>query len=239
MWREQMFVLALGTLLLSGCAGVTAQQELLPGLATEEIRAMAEQGNAEAQFKLGGMYEHGRGVPQDFAEGLKWYRTSADQGFALAQSTLGYLYMYGEGVEEDLEAALMWNQKAAEQGDLYGQHNLAVMYDEGMGIPEDNEAAVKWYRRAAMQAYIPAWVNLGVSYWRGEGVPQDNIQAFAWLELARFSTTTSQDMRLKWTIRREQDELLKNMTKEDIRKGKALAKELSDEIFSQRNKNLK
>ena len=31
------------------------------------LRPLAEQGNATAQFDLGGMYYHGRGVPEDHA----------------------------------------------------------------------------------------------------------------------------------------------------------------------------
>jgi len=31
------------------------------------------------------MYDKGQGVPQDYAEALKWYRKAAEQGFAEAQ----------------------------------------------------------------------------------------------------------------------------------------------------------
>ena len=31
------------------------------------------------------MYENGRGVRQDYAEAVKWYRQAAAQGFAEAQ----------------------------------------------------------------------------------------------------------------------------------------------------------
>ena len=49
---------------------------------------LAEQGNAEGQFKLGEMYRKGQGVPQDDKEAFKWYRLSAEQGFAGAQHHL-------------------------------------------------------------------------------------------------------------------------------------------------------
>ena len=35
---------------------------------------LAEQGYAYAQYNLGVMYENGRGVRQDYAEAVKWYR---------------------------------------------------------------------------------------------------------------------------------------------------------------------
>ncbi len=34
------------------------------------------------------MYETGRGVAQDYAEALKWYRLAAEQGVAIAQFNL-------------------------------------------------------------------------------------------------------------------------------------------------------
>jgi len=33
----------------------------------------AEQGFADAQVNLGFMYHNGRGVPQDYAEAVKWF----------------------------------------------------------------------------------------------------------------------------------------------------------------------
>jgi len=52
-------------------------------------RPLADQGNADAQHRVGRMYEGGYGVPLDYAEAVKWYRKAADQGNAYAQSNLG------------------------------------------------------------------------------------------------------------------------------------------------------
>ena len=56
-----------------------------------ELRARAEQGDAYAQFDLGVMYDTGRGVPQDAAEAVRWYRLAAAQGDAYAQYDLGVM----------------------------------------------------------------------------------------------------------------------------------------------------
>ena len=45
-----------------------------------------------AQFNLGAMYGTGRGVPQDDAEAVRWYRLAAEQGNADAQFNLGVVY---------------------------------------------------------------------------------------------------------------------------------------------------
>ena len=44
----------------------------------------AKQGNASAQLGLGGKYDQGQGVMQNYAEAVKWYRMAAEQGNALA-----------------------------------------------------------------------------------------------------------------------------------------------------------
>ena len=44
------------------------------------------------------MYENGQGVPQDYAEAVKWYREAADQDDTDAQFNLGLMYENGDGV---------------------------------------------------------------------------------------------------------------------------------------------
>ena len=79
----------------------------------EEYRKAAEQGDAEAQNKLGFMYHTGRGVAEDAAEAVKWYRKAAEQGHALAQATLGASYSVGRSVPKDDVAAYAWLSQAA------------------------------------------------------------------------------------------------------------------------------
>ena len=58
----------------------------------DKIRLAAEQGNAEAQYRLGAMYAQGRGVKKDRAAALKWYRRSAGRGYGKAQEALEIYY---------------------------------------------------------------------------------------------------------------------------------------------------
>ena len=84
--------------------------------ALREIKPLAEQGYAAAQFIIARMYEKGEGVTQDYKEALKWYRLAAEQGYAAAQSNLGVLYASGEGVIQDVVIADMWFNIAASNG---------------------------------------------------------------------------------------------------------------------------
>ena len=52
----------------------------------------AEQGDADAQYKLGFMYNKGEGVPQDYKKAFYWCTKAAEQGLVNAQcSSWGYL----------------------------------------------------------------------------------------------------------------------------------------------------
>ena len=88
--------------------------------ALHEWRPLAEQGDADAQYNLGVMYENGRGVPQNDAEAVKWYRKAAEQGLASAQNNLGLMYANGRGVPQNDAEAVKWYRKAAEQGLAFG-----------------------------------------------------------------------------------------------------------------------
>ena len=61
-----------------------------------------------AQFNLGITYASGRGVIEDEAEAVKWYRLAAEQGYANAQYSLGNMYASGRGVIEDEAEAVKW-----------------------------------------------------------------------------------------------------------------------------------
>ena len=116
-------------------AGVRAYDRGDYASAFREFRALAEQGNASAQFNLGFMYDNGEGVSEDDRQAVFWYRKAAEQGDASAQYNLGLMYDNGEGVPEDDRLAAFWYRKAAKQGNASAQLNLGLMYTMGEGYP--------------------------------------------------------------------------------------------------------
>jgi uncharacterized protein len=141
------------------------------------LRPLAEQGNATAQFDLGGMYKHGQGVQQDYALALTWYRKAADQGDARGENAVGDMYLQGNGVPQDFNAALTWYRKSAEQDHASGEYNLGAMYANGQGVPQDYVEAANWYRKAADQGHGRAQVELADMYESGQGLSQDYGEA--------------------------------------------------------------
>lgn len=83
----------------------------------EELRKLANQGDADAQWQLGTLYHDGLLVPQDDAQAVQWFQRSAEQGYVRAQATLGSYYWAGRGVRQDYSKAYFWSQLAVAQGD--------------------------------------------------------------------------------------------------------------------------
>ena len=74
----------------------------------------AENGDPEAQYKIGEMYDEGQEVKEDKEKAFKWYMKSAEQGFAEAQYWIGISYDLGIcGVNENKIEALNWFDKVA------------------------------------------------------------------------------------------------------------------------------
>jgi len=102
--------------LADGQAGGYAYERRDYDTALKEWRPLAEQGDADAQFNLGVMYDMGLGVPQDYQEAVRWYRRAAEQGNAGAQNNLGFMYGNAQGVPKDYVLVHMWLNLAAAQG---------------------------------------------------------------------------------------------------------------------------
>ncbi|MFZ1086179.1 MAG: tetratricopeptide repeat protein [Terracidiphilus sp.] len=152
--------------------------------AAKACRISAEQGDAQAQYKLGYMYSHGQGLPQDYAEAFYWFSKSADQGNAMGENGLASMYLIGRGVAQDYAEALRLYQKAADQGYAKAQYNLGKMYYYGEGVLQSNAEAALWYRKAAEQGDVYAQSNLGYMYSCGYGVQRDRAEADRWYHKA-------------------------------------------------------
>ena len=167
--------------------GRTAYDEGNYEAAFNAFSKSAEQGDAEAQYKLADMYREGEGVPQDYKQAASWYLKAAEQGIAIAQFQVGGMYLRGEGRPQDPEQAMSWFRKAAELGNALGQGMVGTLYYFGIAVPQDYKQAMSWHRKAAEQGYPISQVTLGDIYSKGEGIPQDYVQAHKWFNLAAAS----------------------------------------------------
>lgn len=166
----------------------------------EELLPFAEQGIAEAQYRLGRDY-HVSNQDDRFTEAEKWYRLAAAQGHSEAQYNLGLMHRRGQ-IESTVErhwwdrwvgaisgrhlsnvdhsAAFPWFQSAARQGHKGAQALVGQSYELGLGVEQDYEQAIEWYLLAADNGDDYSRYALGLMYEDGRGVPQDFDRAAAW-----------------------------------------------------------
>jgi len=150
----------------------TAVQEWIP---------LAEDGNAEAQYRLGRAYYSGQGITKNDKLAFEWSLKAAEQGFARAQFNVGMFYRDGIGVDIRFEEAFRWVKKAAEQGFARAQFNVGMFYRDGTGVDIRFEEAVRWFKKAARQGDVGSQVFLGWSYSLGDGVATNPKFAYYWM----------------------------------------------------------
>lgn len=114
-----------------------------------DLRAKADKGDADAQFKLGNSYFVGVGITKNYSESVRWLRKSAEQGNPKAESMLGTLYFQGLGIGKDVTEAAKWWHKAADQHDRDAQTQLGFAYLLGDGAPRNFIYAYMWFNLAA------------------------------------------------------------------------------------------
>lgn len=133
-------------------SGIAAFEAKHFAQAADLLEPMANDGDAEAQFRMAVMYQNGLGMVANEERALKNMQAAAEQGHALAQHGLGFMYMEGECVAQDGELAVAWLEKAADQGLAGSLATLAMMYNEGRGVAQDKDKARELYQRAGFDA---------------------------------------------------------------------------------------
>lgn len=127
--------------------GVAAYDSGNIKLARIIFERLAQRGQAEAQFKLAGMYEAGNGVPQDYALAVRWFKSAANQGSSYAQWALGYIYYEGQGVLRDNVEAYKWlTLHPANQADEGLRAKIAAKMTPAQ-IVEAERLANEWQKR--------------------------------------------------------------------------------------------
>jgi TPR repeat protein len=176
-------VIALTVIALPGVTFAISDEETV-----RLLKRDADQGNANAQGRLGYFYETGRGgLAKDDREAARLYRLAADQGNASARNNLGGLYRDGRGgLTKDDREALRLFKLAADQGNAYGQLNLGLFNRDGRGgLSKDDREAARLFKLAADQAQADARVNLGYFYETGHGgLAKDDREAVRLYRLA-------------------------------------------------------
>ena len=133
---------------------------LVQELKESKDQALAEQGDAKAQFDYGMTYLSIATSPKDYAEAIEWIRKAAEQGNGDAQHELGVIYEIAQGVPQDSRrSSQMVSQGCRARRCRLAECNLGMMYSDGDGVPQDYVEAYKWYNLAAAQGDTDAIKN--------------------------------------------------------------------------------
>ena len=173
-------------------------------------RMEAEQGDAEAAYRIGECYKYGMGVPKNKMEAIRWYRVAAEQGHAdalhelvehtclddveivkwlrklgdvdaQAQYRLGKIYECGRGIPKDNIESVRWYHKAAERGHFFAQFHLGLCYKNGIGVVQNKDEAEKWFDRIKDPDFQ---FYIGCYLFEGKNVKQDKVEAVSWVRKA-------------------------------------------------------
>ncbi|KAI9755190.1 MAG: hypothetical protein M4579_004387 [Chaenotheca gracillima] len=124
------------------------------GYAAQLFTQAAELGHAEASYRLGDAYEHGKlSCPQDPALSVHFYNGAAQQGHAGAMMALCAWYIVGADpvLSKDDNEAYQWAKQAAELGLAKAEYAVGYFTEMGIGCRRDPLEANMWYVRAADQ----------------------------------------------------------------------------------------
>ncbi|MDB6129755.1 MAG: putative tpr repeat, sel1 subfamily [Verrucomicrobiales bacterium] len=135
-------------LVLSGASGcVDAPQRVNPYL--HNLRAQAEKGDPEAQYRYGWRCQVGWGVKENAREALWWYRQASQKNHALAIFRLGEFYRDGVEVRADSIEAYKWFRVAEKGGLPWGTQAINQISPKmrTQEIKMANERAEEWLQK--------------------------------------------------------------------------------------------
>ncbi len=149
----------------------------------EQMLVLANQGNAEAQYHVGMMYNNGiHGASKDPTTALSWFLKSAAGKDPLGAYKAGCYYanQFPGVVTPDLQLALDYKLLAAEAGYALAQHDVAMAYLRARDFAQTE----KWLVQAAQQGNLSSIVALVTLYSGINGGPSNPEKAYTYFKIA-------------------------------------------------------
>lgn len=147
--------------------------------AFEEITAVANTGNPEAQYFLASFYCFSGKLPNDFDKAYELLRNAEKAGIKRAGAILGIFYAYGIKVKQNINEAIKRLQGVKDNPEACSM--LGDIYYDFTG---EIDKARECYEYAASKEDRGGYSGLGKMYKDGVGVPQDYSKAYEYFNLA-------------------------------------------------------
>ena len=116
----------------------------------------ARGGSVEASYRLGLLYEEGKGVPKSLEEARRRYGIAARAGHTDALLRVARFLKEGVGGKADAQEAKKCYEHLEEKENAEGAFLLGLMYQEGKGLPVDIPAAIRHYKTALKLGFAEA-----------------------------------------------------------------------------------
>lgn len=110
--------------------------------------SLAEQGNPEAQYQVGEMYEKGKGVPKDLKKAQSWFEKASAQDHRKALYKILYNEIQTNGLNDYTKTQLGVLRQESASGNADAQYFLGKMYANGVGVPKSLNNALTWLNKA-------------------------------------------------------------------------------------------
>ncbi|KAL9053036.1 MAG: hypothetical protein Q9162_005024 [Coniocarpon cinnabarinum] len=133
--------------------------------AAQLMTRSADLGHAQANLRMGEVYEHGLlGCPRDPALSIHFYNGAAQAGLPEAMMALCAWYMVGATpvLPKDEAEAYEWAKRAAGLGLAKAEYAVGYFTEMGIGCRRDPLEANTWYSRAAEQGDARAKSRLSI-----------------------------------------------------------------------------
>lgn len=134
----------------------------------------ANRGEPRGNYRLGTMYEFGRGVERQYSEAAKYYLMAARQGHAKSHFRLGLMYFNGYHFEKDYAQAKREFEIASKLGETLGDYMLGYLAQNISNSAEKLNEATYWYERSAKSEHADSILQLGIIK-----LEQDDIESAA------------------------------------------------------------
>lgn len=151
----------------------------------QDLENEAAQGDANAQLKLGKVYDEGVLVEKDPEKAYEYFKLAADQDNPHALYELGQCYLEGKGTSTNPEEVVRLFKLSAEGGVPEAQFHLGTYYQFGGVVEKSWIKAVEYHKKAANQGYAQAQHALAYIYGEGgHGIERNEVMATKFLKLA-------------------------------------------------------
>ena len=143
-------------------AGIAAYKRGHYEAALYDFEKRAMKGDPIAQFCLGFMYKHGKGVSRDYDKASKWYIKAGHIDYGPPLNDWVVLKAQGGGHGNPTDWARLL-EVPAENGNPTAQYNLGIVYFHLYKVSKDTKdlkMSIEWFHKSVEQNYPPAQFKL-------------------------------------------------------------------------------